>query len=683
MRQNNRAMKKAKQTQNTFPLTSITPEPVAAFRALCMKHKKPLRNILKIAKTSLNADEACILLPDKGGRILMSFLSTRSAKKSKNPASPSLDIALQVFGSGKSARQESTMAAPLVLSGKTGGILALTLPGERSCTKSDLTTLKNLSENINALVTIADEVQKSRRLKALDEILDALSRNLPATDTIDQQADKVSVFMQKHFPDLLFALFIVIDEKLLQFKAGIGWGIKKGTGLKFSKDGVIGYAAATKKELLIDDILADKRNVEGNKDVRSIFAVPLFRGNEIFGVIAFGSKNRIPWEPELIATLQRISAMVAMKVCNAVSFNEIEYYSKKITNLNKFVNSVIKGFPSGIITIDKWGNITLINEKAQEVFGFTEHDAKRITIRELFKRKSATVNPLLTTLTENKPLTRIETTIVDNNGRKIPIGFSTSLLRDERGNVIGAIGIMKELTKIKEEEEGLRREDRLVALGEMAAGMAHEIRNPLAGIRTGVEYLGRFLDEDKKGAVTMIVKEIKRLNRIVTDMTSYANRPPIKLDKTSISEIVDISLGFMKNELEERKIEIIKGYDPQVPPVLLDSDQIREVFDNILINAVQATEESGKIIITTGTDESGTKAVVRITDNGCGISEQDRERIFNPFFTTKKGGTGLGLSICYRIISEHNGYMVISSKKDKGTTVKIVLPIKPEAQRSP
>jgi signal transduction histidine kinase len=242
---------------------------------------------------------------------------------------------------------------------------------------------------------------------------------------------------------------------------------------------------------------------------------------------------------------------------------------------------------------------------------------------------------------------------------------------------------MKELTKIKEEEEGLRREDRLVALGEMAAGMAHEIRNPLAGIRTGVEYLGRFLDEDKKGAVTMIVKEIKRLNRIVTDMTSYANRPPIKLDKTSISEIVDISLGFMKNELEERKIEIIKGYDPQVPPVLLDSDQIREVFDNILINAVQATEESGKIIITTGTDESGTKAVVRITDNGCGISEQDRERIFNPFFTTKKGGTGLGLSICYRIISEHNGYMVISSKKDKGTTVKIVLPIKPEAQRSP
>jgi two-component system nitrogen regulation sensor histidine kinase GlnL len=675
--------KRSKQ-ENSTEKSKLPEGDMLALSALLYKQKKkPLREMLKIVKTSLDADAVTIFLPNEKQKRLSPFLTAaRQEKKSKNPQGDFLDLAEQVYGAGKPSMQKNNMASPLTFTGKTVAVLALQRSEKEDYKKTDLKLLKSFSASIDSLIAMALEAHSAQQLATIDAMLDKLSKHLEATDTIDRQAQKASDFFQKHFSDLLFGLFIVIDEKLLQFKSGNEWGIKKGTGLKFSKNGIIGWAAMTKEPLLIDDVAADKRKVEGNRDIKSIFAIPLLRGNSIFGVIAFGSKKQRKWQPDLVTTLQKISNIIAMKICNAVSFNELEYYSKKIENLNKFVNSVIKGFPSGIITIDKWGNITLINEKAQEVFGFSENDAKRITIKELFQRKQATINPFLTTLTENKPLTRIETTIVESNGKKVPIGFSTSLLRDEHGNAIGAIGIMKELTKIKEEEEGLRREDRLVALGEMAAGMAHEIRNPLAGIRTGVEYLGRFLDDDKKNAVTMIVREIKRLNRIVTDMTSYANRPPIKLDKTSLAEIINISLGFLKNEMEEKNIEIIKGYDVTVPSIFLDSDQIREVFDNILMNALQATEKNGKIIITTGTDESGNNVEVRITDNGCGISEQDRERIFNPFFTTKKGGTGLGLSICYRIISEHNGYIVISSKEGKGTTVKVVLPKNAEPQRS-
>ncbi len=675
--------KRMKQKNSEYTSSPSGADALAVSFSLYKQHKKPLKNMLRIIKVSLNADTVSILFHDKKKGQFLPFLTTANrSKKSKNPPGESRDFAERAFYAGKPSLKDNTMAAPLASGGETVGVLTLECSDEKKYKKSDLTLLKYFSASIDSFIEIANVAHKAKHLATIDEMLVDLSKRLSATDTIDQQAKKASDFMKKHFGDLLFGLFIVIDDKLLQFKAGAEWGIKKGTGLKFSKDGVIGWTATAKQELLIEDIAVDKRRVEGNKDIKSIYAIPLLRGDRTFGVIAFGSKKKKTWEPDLVTALQRTSNIFAMKICNTVSFNELEYYSKKIDNLNKYVNSVIKGFPSGIITIDKWGNITLINKKAQEVFGFSENDAKRITIKELFQRKQATVNPFLSTLKENKPLTRIETTIVERNGKKIPIGFSTSLLRDEQGTVIGAIGIMKELTKIKEEEEGLRREDRLVALGEMAAGMAHEIRNPLAGIRTGVEYLGRFLDDDKKNAVTMIVREIKRLNRIVTDMTSYANRPPIKLDKTTLTEIIDISLGFLKNEVEEKNIEVIKGYDPRVPKVLIDSDQIREVFDNVLMNALQATEKNGKIIITTGTDETGEKVEVRITDNGCGISEEDRERIFNPFFTTKKGGTGLGLSICYRIVSEHNGYIVISSKKGKGTTVKIVLPKNPAAQRS-
>lgn len=672
---------KAKKKQGSgYPATAGA---LAVSGSLYRQCKKSLKNMLKIAKKSLGAETVSLLLPNEKRKQLSVFLSTgKRKKKSGNPDEDILQLAEKAFQEGKPALQRNSMASLLTFGGEMVGVLSLQRPEDDPFKKGDLTLLKGFCDSIDAFIEIAYEAHGAARIASIHAMLDKLSKHLSASDTIDHQAQKTADFIQKQFSDLLFGLFIVIDEKLLQFKAGNEWGIKKGTGLKFSKNGIIGWAATEKQELLIDDTAKDRRKVEGNKDIKSILAIPLIRGDTIFGVIAFGSRKKGAWNPDLVTALRKASNIIAVKVCDAVSSNELEYYSKKIQNLNKFVNSVIKGFPSGIITIDKWGNITLINEKAQEVFGFSEKDAKRITIKEFFQRKQATINPFITTLTENKPLTRIETTISEKNGKKIPIGFSTSLLRDEQGNVIGAIGIMKELTKIKEEEEGLRREDRLVALGEMAAGMAHEIRNPLAGIRTGVEYLGRFLDDDKKNAVTMIVREIKRLNRIVTDMTSYANRPPIKLDKTDLTEIIDISLGFLKNEIEEKHIEIIKGYDTRVPPVFLDSDQIREVFDNILMNALQATEKNGKIIITTGVDDSGKNAVIRITDNGCGISEEDRERIFNPFFTTKKGGTGLGLSICYRIISEHSGYIVISSKANKGTTVKVVLPIKPEVQRS-
>lgn len=363
--------------------------------------------------------------------------------------------------------------------------------------------------------------------------------------------------------------------------------------------------------------------------------------------------------------------------CNASLSKELERYSKKIENLNQFINSVIKGFPSGIITIDKKGNITLINKKAQEILGFSEEDAKKITIKELFDYKHATANPLLKTITENKPLTRVETNIVEKDGKKIPIGFSTSPLWDESGRVIGAIGVMRDLTEIKQMEKRLRRQDRLVALGEMAAGMAHEIRNPLAGIKTGVEYLGRFLDKKKRGSVKMVINEINRLNRIVTDMTLYANRPPIKLESVNIHEIIDISLAFLRSEIEEKSLKIVKKFNKKLPVLTIDSHQIREVFDNIFMNSIHATSNNGKIIISTNFFNKERKIEIKIFDNGIGISKENRERIFNPFFTTKQGGTGLGLSISHRIISELNGYISVLSKQGKGTTVKILLPINP------
>lgn len=532
-------------------------------------------------------------------------------------------------------------------------------------------------DQISFLTVMTNQLSSSSPQLNFYESLNSLSQRLSTINTIDKLSREINEFIKKNFSHLFYGLFLIKDSKFLEFKAGIKWGISPGTQFEISKRGVIGWAVKMKAELFIKDITEDNRKLERNGGIKSIYAVPLLRGNDILGVAVFGLKQQKRWDKSDLTLLRSLSRVIGVAISNAIFASKENNYSKKIDNLNQYINTITNGFPSGIITIDKKGTITLINKKAQEILGFSENAAKKLTIKELFDYKHATVNPLLKTIRENKPLTRIETYIVENDGKKVPIGFSTSLLMDESGIVIGVIGIMRELTEIKEMEERLRRQDRLVALGEMAAGMAHEIRNPLAGIKTGVEYLGRLLDENKRGSVDLIIKEINRLNRIVSDMTLYANRPPIKFDNIKIEDIIDISLAFLRNEIEEKGIEVIKKFDNRVSILRLDSDQMREVFDNIILNAIQAAKDNGKIIISTNLLEKEKKIEVKFTDNGVGISEEDQERIFNPFFTTKKGGTGLGLSISHRIISEHNGYISIESKQGKGSTMKIVLSINP------
>ncbi|OQX53447.1 MAG: hypothetical protein B5M53_06915 [Candidatus Cloacimonas sp. 4484_209] len=471
------------------------------------------------------------------------------------------------------------------------------------------------------------------------------------------------------------AIFVKRDKDTYELLEGHKWVTLDKKIFKLSKNNIIGYVIKSNKEFLTNDITKEKKQLEGLTKVKSVFAIPLVANKKTIGAMAFAKGKSKKWTVEEISFLRATGLIVSNAIYNINLKNEISYYSETIENQKHFINSLINSFPSGIIIVDKDGNITLINKKAQEVFGFLNKEMDNISIKQLFDSKRASINPFLKTIKENKPLTRLETNIVKKDGKEIPIGFSTSPLRDSSGKITGVIGVMRELTDIKQMEERLRRQDRLVALGEMAAGMAHEIRNPLAGIKTGVEYLGRFLDEKNKNAVSMIVKEIDRLNRIVTDMTQYANRPPLKWDQVNIHNTLNISLAFLENEIENKNIEIIKKFDEHIPPVELDSDQIRQVFDNIILNAIQASEQNGKVIIST-TLVKNNRVEIKIVDSGVGISEKDSERIFNPFFTTKKGGTGLGLSICHRIVSEHNGHISITSKKEEGTTVKIILPVK-------
>lgn len=519
-------------------------------------------------------------------------------------------------------------------------------------------------------------IKKTKIMDGIEESLNKLSEKLLTLSTIDEFSKAINKFLAENFRCFSFGIFLIEKNGFLKFKTGKDWKTTPNR-FKISKNGIIGWTLKSKTDILIEDISLDKRKLEGNKEIKSIYVIPLLWKLKTIGVLCFGLKKQKKWHKKELKTFKKLGKIIADIIPKIELLCKLADYSKEIDALNEYINSLIDRFPSGIIIINKDGTVKFINKIARKLFDISAKRRKKIMIEELFEKKHATVNPLLKTIEENKPLTRFEINIIDKNGGKNTIGFSTSLLKNGEGKITGAIGLMRGLTKIKEMEKRLMRQDRLIALGEMSAGMAHEIRNPLAGIKTGVEYLERLLDKKYRPSVKMIIKEIDRLNRIVTDMTLYANRPPIRSEQINIENLLNVSLAFMKSTIAEKSLKTITKLGDDIPPLQLDTEQIREVFDNIILNAVQSTEENGKITISTHIVKDGKMVEVRIIDTGIGIPKENKEKIFNPFFTTKKGGTGLGLSICHRIIAEHNGDIIISSKEGRGTTVRILLPIKP------
>lgn len=227
----------------------------------------------------------------------------------------------------------------------------------------------------------------------------------------------------------------------------------------------------------------------------------------------------------------------------------------------------------------------------------------------------------------------------------------------------------------------LIRSEKLASLGELVAGIAHEINNPLTGILMFSSMINNDsrLDPAMKNDMSMIVRETKRCAKIVKGLLDFSRETPPSKKVSCINSIIDETLALVTNQSSFHDINIIKNYDPEVPSVLVDPHQIEQVFVNILLNASHAMSAGGDMTITTGADPDAKFVFAKVTDTGCGIPAENLEKIFDPFFTTKETkGTGLGLSVSYGIIESHGGEIEVDSTVDVGTTFTIRLPLDQE-----
>ncbi len=348
-------------------------------------------------------------------------------------------------------------------------------------------------------------------------------------------------------------------------------------------------------------------------------------------------------------------------------------------------DQVLASLEDGVITLDQKGKVSFFNEAAELL---TEVPASR-ALQEPFARITRKA-PWLDGLVKKswpprQESARGEGDFITRGGRQVPVSVTVSPLRDPNGNFIGSIILMRNLTHRRELEEDLKRADRLSIMGTLAAGLAHEIRNPLSGIKGAAQLLRRSLDEDpsRLDYINIMIREVDRVNQLIEQLLDLSRPAKLNLAPLNIHEVLNDVLILEGPTSDEAQITVKKNFDPSLPPIRGDRGQLTQVFLNLVQNAFQAMKGPGTLTVTTRAETDfhirgqGTAhdrfIWVDIEDQGVGINDRDLSQIFSPFFTTKNNGTGLGLAICYRIIKEHGGLIRVQSIEGKGTTFKVSL----------
>lgn len=324
-----------------------------------------------------------------------------------------------------------------------------------------------------------------------------------------------------------------------------------------------------------------------------------------------------------------------------------------------YLTNLLESITDGVIAVDMAETITRYNRAARIVLGYDAGEVVGQPFREIFGRPF------------NAPAMPGTMELRSKSGRSVPVSEKDSVIADRDGHRLGYVKTFQDLSELSALREQVRQIDRLAAIGEMAATVAHEIRNPLGGIRGFASFLAQDTPEDdpRHRLVQKILSGVGSLEKVVSGLLEYTRPVELKLAPASCAKIAHAAMRYM--EYDPSRITIFTEIDPDLR-VLADADRIRQVLMNVLVNAVQSIEERGEIRIGAEADEN----VVHLTvqDTGCGMDDDQIKQIFSPFYTTKEKGTGLGMAVSQKIVEGHGGVVSAHSEPGGGTRIAIQLP---------
>lgn len=363
---------------------------------------------------------------------------------------------------------------------------------------------------------------------------------------------------------------------------------------------------------------------------------------------------------------------------------ELERNLGEKDQVKNYLNDILESLSTGVIVIDREQRITVLNKSAENIAARSSTDCLGAKLETIFPAAvfEKCIAPLIHSVDKAR---NVDATLFPENRGKMEIRLSASPMLDNAGEQIGTALIVQDITELKRLEDEVQRNQRMKAMGEMAAGIAHEIRNPLGSIELFASLLRKDLEGevDKQILAEHICAGVKNMDRIISSILLFAKSPEPSRQKCKINGMLNELLEFSSNIIYPNNIKIVRKLAPGELLGNGDADLLKQVFLNLIRNAIQAMQDGGELCLSTL--ESVEKRpelerdrrrfiAITISDTGMGISPENLAKIFNPFFTTKDHGTGLGLAIAHNIIKAHQGTIEVESQLGKGTTFSIKIP---------
>jgi two-component system sensor histidine kinase HydH len=381
---------------------------------------------------------------------------------------------------------------------------------------------------------------------------------------------------------------------------------------------------------------------------------------------------------DILNTVVLSAVLLVLGFGGLVSLSWMQSYrvaQKNLQDTTAYADEIVTHLPVGLIATDPEGKIAFYNAAAGRITGLNL-DALRG--RNADETLPGSLCGLQAALERGETILEEEMACQTPQGVEVPVSVSAVRIINADGDYVGQVLILRDLGEVRRLQEEVRRQEKLAAIGGLAAGVAHEIRNPLSSIKALATFFAGQFDRGSEGreAADVMTQEVDRLNRAITELLEFARPTDLKLQKADLKFLIARSLQLVRQDATDRDIRIEMQIDDNLCPVWVDPDRFAQCLLNLHLNAIEAMESGGTLTVHCRNDRGGLE--ITVADTGHGIAPEQRKQVFDPYFTTKPKGTGLGLAIVHKIVEAHEGRLILESTKGRGSRFILRLPCRPE-----
>ncbi len=417
------------------------------------------------------------------------------------------------------------------------------------------------------------------------------------------------------------------------------------------------------------------RNLEGGRDGQNGPALYIFVGLDMSAMeTARVEARRHTVAMSIGVLLIGLAVMVSLFLAQGYKLA-----TRTLAKVQAFSDQVVENLPMGLVATDENGKVAAFNQTAEAILGDSSQEI-------LGEEAAGVLPPELWQLTERLAT---KSTIVEEEldcqtiqGSGLPLRISAAGLHGEDNTFLGYVFIFRDLMEVRRLQQEVERTKRLASLGSLAAGVAHEIRNPLSSVKGFATYFREKLKDNPQDldTATTMIQEVERLDRVIGQLLEFARPSTLRIKPVRVADLIQHSLKLIDGDARAKGIKIKSEVPADLPDVHIDADRMSQVLLNLYLNSMQAMDAQGVLEVKISRDETRKLTAITVADNGGGIDPADQEHIFDPYFTTKPDGTGLGLAIVHKILDAHQGTVKVKSNPGLGTTITLILP---DAQEGP